>query len=292
MCWASVKFTGCRTRAGRDRQTKLKTLTCGVRLRPGSNVVLQTRRTKLRELGLSDCIWIDQDDLSVCCRRDERPKIVSGSNVDLFMSPTKRIIVVNMFMFRLRSSIFMQSRIHFDGISSTFDATVELNYLNLQFSLSRLKYDAWSGPKWHDRDDVKDVLRGVVMVQWVSLISKPHLVHPHPSQKSGTCWFCHQMPRWRSCPFWISLPVFHCLYRSKLLQIPSLSQLELGREAGKKINKKSWRWAGNKALLLVHSFWCAYQLRSFLCLGPVRSEGLKISFRNRWTQEKIPNSGL
>ena len=41
-----------------------------------------------------DFIWIDQDDISVCCRREERPNIVSVSNVDLFMSRTKYIIVV------------------------------------------------------------------------------------------------------------------------------------------------------------------------------------------------------
>ena len=40
-----------------------------------------------------DSIKFGQDDLSVCCRREQHPKIVSGSNVDLFMSRAIHFIV-------------------------------------------------------------------------------------------------------------------------------------------------------------------------------------------------------
>ena len=70
-------------------------------LGPKPNVEIFMRRTKLIELTswkvlaqLSSCewVWIVQHVLSVCSRRIERLKIVSGTNVDFHMRRSKLII--------------------------------------------------------------------------------------------------------------------------------------------------------------------------------------------------------
>ena len=72
-------------------------------LSPKPNVELFMRRTELIELtswkvrrlaqlSSSEWVWIVQHVLSVCSRRIERLKIVSGTNVDFHMRRTKLII--------------------------------------------------------------------------------------------------------------------------------------------------------------------------------------------------------
>ena len=70
-------------------------------LSPKPNVEIFMRRTKLIELtswkvlaqlSSSEWIWIVQHVLSVCSRRIERLKIVSGTNVDFHMRRFKLII--------------------------------------------------------------------------------------------------------------------------------------------------------------------------------------------------------